>query len=67
MPVTFSCPACANVYDTFDGLDAHRKSVHGRTADGALWIDARSPLERRVAALERQVALLHSEAREGGR
>lgn len=58
--VTYSCPACFKVYDKFEDLDIHRRTVHGRDAHGNLVIDARTPLMR-IEALEAKIAAVYAE------
>lgn len=66
----YPCTGCKETFDSYDAYDAHRSSVHGRRADGTLLrpdgtpyptYDARPTLESRIAALERQIALLRAE------
>ena len=59
--VTYSCPACFAVYDTFDAMDTHRRTLHGRDGHGNLVIDANPAVEKRLARLEQQIVVLFSD------
>lgn len=67
---TYPCAGCKETFESYGAYDAHRSSVHGRRADGTLLrpdgttyptYDARPTVESRIAALERQIALLRAD------
>lgn len=63
MKVDYKCPACFKAYDSFDDLNTHRTTVHGRDAYGNLvrYIDARPTIDQRLSGIEQQVATLQAE------